>query len=241
MPPFKNNSCEDNFGISDDNKLSPRPAAQVPRPLPGGEGSHCGTAPTELLEPLTAATPVDFERMDAETAAKAVAGVSPSQLIALECLLAGQNMIDSAMAAGVDRSTLRRWLKSDFNFQAAVNRGRRDLQENFMHRLERLNVDAATCVGRAVHEGDVKTALEVLKRLGALAKTTVGSDDPAVLQSETESHARRHAHTAKLAAIRRAKALTGAKMGLAMTRSALRHQVEDDERDRRRQASRTVQ
>jgi hypothetical protein len=193
----------------------------------------------EPLEPQTA-TPFDPQQMAAETAAKAVPGVSPSQLIALECLLAGQNMIDSALAAGVDRSTLHRWLRNDFNFQAALNRGRRDLQENFSHRLDRLNIDAAACVGRAVHEGDVKAALEVLKRLGTLAKSAVGSDDPAVLQSQTESEARRHARRAKLAAIQQAEAVTGAKLGLAMQRGVLRRQISDNETDRRRQARRTV-
>jgi hypothetical protein len=194
----------------------------------------------EPLEPQAAATPYDPQQMDAETAAKAVPGVSPSQLIALECLLAGQSMTDSSLAAGVDRSTLHRWLRNDFNFQAALNRGRRDIPENFMHRLDRLNIDAAACVGQAVHEGDVKAALEVLKRLGTLTKKAVGSDDPAVLQSETESKASRHARRAKLAAIRQAKEVTGAKLGLAMQRSAMRHQIQDDEADRRRQARRTV-
>ncbi len=195
----------------------------------------------EPLEPETAATPFDPQEMDAETAAKAVPGVSPNQLIALECLLAGQSMIDSAMAAGVDRSTLHRWLRHDFNFQAGLNRGRRDLQENFMHRLDRLNIDAAACVGRAVHEGDVKTALEVLKRLGTLTKTAVGSDDPAVLQSETQSNARRHSRGEKLAAIRQAEAVTGAKLGLAMQRGVLRRQIQDNEADRRRQARRAAE
>ena len=45
----------------------------------------------EPLEPLSAAAPYDPRQMDAETVAKAVPGVSPSQLIALECLLAGQH------------------------------------------------------------------------------------------------------------------------------------------------------
>ena len=71
----------------------------------------------EPLEPLSA-TPYDPKQMAAETAAKAMPGLSPTQLIALECLLAGQSMIDSAAAAGVDRSTLHRWLRNDFNFQA---------------------------------------------------------------------------------------------------------------------------
>ncbi len=141
----------------------------------------------------------------------------------------------------MNRSTLHRWLRNDFNFQAGLNRGRRDLQENFMHRLERLNIDSAACVGRAVHEGDVKTALEVLKRLGTLAKTAIGSDDPAVLQSETESNARRHARGEKLASIRQAEAVTGAKLGLAMQRGVLRRQIRDNEADRRRQARRAVE
>jgi transposase-like protein len=45
--------------------------------------------------------------------------LSPCQLAALEALLAGKTVTDAAAAAGVDRSTLHAWLKTDFPFQAA--------------------------------------------------------------------------------------------------------------------------
>ena len=111
----------------------------------------------------------------------------PPQIAALEALLAGANVTDAAAAAGVDRSTLHNWLRKHFAFQAALNAGRKDLRQAIAHRLERLANDATECVGKAVREGDVKAALEIVKRMDVLALRYLGSDDAAELESnETE-------------------------------------------------------
>ena len=44
---------------------------------------------------------------------KAQPGLSPAQLIAVETLLAGHAIVDSAIAAHVSRSTLHEWLRKD--------------------------------------------------------------------------------------------------------------------------------
>jgi hypothetical protein len=73
-------------------------------------------------------------------------------------------------------------------FQAALNRGRRDLRQAIVHRLERLANDATECVGKAVRDGDVKAALEIVKRLDVFAGRHLGSDDLAELQVEKAEH-----------------------------------------------------
>jgi transposase-like protein len=100
------------------------------------------------------------------------------QITALEALLAGSSVTDAAAAAGVDRSTLHNWLRKNIAFQAALNAGRKDLRRAIAHRLERLANDATECVGKAVREGDVKAALEIVKRLDVFAPRYLGSDDP---------------------------------------------------------------
>ena len=103
-------------------------------------------------------------------AAKAAArDFFPPQIAALEALLAGSNVTDAAAAAGVDRSTLHNWRRKNFAFQAALNAGRYDLRQAIAHRLERLANNATECVDKAVRGGDVKAALEIVKRLNVVA------------------------------------------------------------------------
>jgi hypothetical protein len=49
-----------------------------------------------------------------------------------------------------------------------------------------VNVD---CLEKAIDQGDVKAALEVLKRLRLFAPGPIGSDDPAELASEAQVEA----------------------------------------------------
>jgi hypothetical protein len=99
---------------------------------------------------------------------------------ALEALLAGQTVTCSAMAAGVDRTTVHGWLKSDFTFRAAYNGGRQELLERMESRLMGLADKAAGVVETALDRGDEKAALAVLKGLGLLdgVRPVIGSDDP---------------------------------------------------------------
>jgi hypothetical protein len=106
------------------------------------------------------------------------AELSTTQIAALDALLSGKTATDAAAAAGIGRRTLYNWLRQDYRFQAALNAGRKDLRQAIAHRLERLANDATECVGKAVREGDVKAALEIVKRLDVLAPRYLGSDDP---------------------------------------------------------------
>ncbi len=112
--------------------------------------------------------------------------LSPQQITALSGLLAGRTAAEAAEKAGVGRTTIYKWLRTDFAFQAALNRYRRDLQQSVTFRLEQLAVDSADCVGRAVRQGDVKAALEILKGLNVLTPSKIGSDDRMVLKIEHE-------------------------------------------------------
>lgn len=115
--------------------------------------------------------------------------LSPTQIAALDALLSGKTATDAAIAAGIGRRTLYDWLRKDFHFQAALNAGRKDLRQAIAHRLEGLANDATECVGKAVRGGDVKAALEIVKRLDFFAPRSLGSDDPDELAvEETERH-----------------------------------------------------
>ena len=105
---------------------------------------------------------------------------------ALDALLSGRTATDAAAAAGVSRTTLYNWLGKDYRFQAALNRGRRDLRQAVACRADQLASEAAECVVQAVRKGDVRAALEILKCANIFAASRIGSDDEAVLRHEDE-------------------------------------------------------
>ena len=139
--------------------------------------------------------------------AEEVSDFSPAQVAVLEALLAGKTATDAAAAAGIGRRTLYNWLRTDFRFQAAVNRGRRELQQAVACRVEQLAADAAECVAKAVRGGDVKAALEILKRTDALAKSKIGSDDELFLEAEEEERQERRDTRLTLAGFHKKKLL----------------------------------
>ena len=51
--------------------------------------------------------------------------ISPKQAAAIDALLGGKPIPEAAAAAGVDRTTVYRWLRADFEFQARLNQERR--------------------------------------------------------------------------------------------------------------------
>jgi hypothetical protein len=123
--------------------------------------------------------------------------LSQAQTAALEALLQGKTVTEAAAAARVDRSTVHAWLREHLPFQAALNRGRREVEDAVVERLARLATDAADCVTRAVRDGNVKAALEVLKTQKLLAPRKIGSDDLELLAEEEEKAANRRKHDLK--------------------------------------------
>jgi hypothetical protein len=106
-------------------------------------------------------------------------------------LLSGKSITEAATTAEVNRTTVHRWLREDFGFQAALNRSRRELRETMQARLMAIAGKAADAVERSIDQGDGKTALSLLKGLGLLPGEPgkIDSDDPAEL---ADAAAERH-------------------------------------------------
>lgn len=64
--------------------------------------------------------------------------LSPEQVKAIEALLTEGNKAAAARVAGVDRSTLYRWMTSDANFQAALEEATAEMLKEFSRGLVRL-------------------------------------------------------------------------------------------------------
>jgi hypothetical protein len=116
------------------------------------------------------------------------ANLTPAHEKALAALLEGKTILEAAATADVNRATLHRWLKDDLEFQAAYNRGRRELHDTMQARLLGMAGKAAGTVEKAIQDGDVKAALALLKGLGLLSGDSpkIGSGDPADLESEAK-------------------------------------------------------
>ncbi len=84
------------------------------------------------------------------------------QIAALDALLSGKSVTDAAAAAGISRRMLYYWLRDNCRFQAALNRGRREMRQAVSSRVEQIAADAAECVARAVREGNVHAAMQIL-------------------------------------------------------------------------------
>ena len=118
------------------------------------------------------------------------ATLSPVQEKALAAILAGKSVTDAAVAVNIDRATLHRWLRQDFEFQARLNAGRRELRDGLQARLLHLADEAAAVVESAINKRhDTKTARVLLRGLGLLPGelARIDSDDAGELRDE---HAR---------------------------------------------------
>ncbi len=93
------------------------------------------------------------------------AAITPQMELAIDRLMAGDTVIAAAAAAGVDRTTIHRWRREHWGFQAELNRRRRDLHEQLYHRLVGLAERAVDNVANAVNHGDLKASRWLLDRL----------------------------------------------------------------------------
>ena len=122
----------------------------------------------------------------------ASADLPPQQSRALAALLGGATITAVADSAGVDRTTVHRWLRADPDFQAAYNAVKRDLRREVEASIERAVQRAIETVCAAIEQGDVRAALAILKGAGVLGSysSEIGPEDPTEVEEEAELAAR---------------------------------------------------
>ena len=116
----------------------------------------------------------------------------PQQTRALAALLGGATITAVAAAAGVDRTTIHRWLRDDPGFQAAYNAVKRDLRREVEASIERVVIQAMETVCAAIEEGDVRAALAIVRGAGVLGgySAEIGPEAPAGVEEEADLAAR---------------------------------------------------
>jgi AcrR family transcriptional regulator len=107
-----------------------------------------------------------------------LATLGVEQQTALELLLTGKSIAETARSAGVSRVAIYRWLKHDAAFQAAYNQWHDQLQESCRSRLQALTDKATDALEKALEAGDARAALQLLKGMGMIKERMPGPTDP---------------------------------------------------------------
>jgi hypothetical protein len=108
------------------------------------------------------------------------------QMRALKLLETGMSMTAAAESADVDRKTLYRWIKGNPTFAAAYHRWLNEQEDVGRARLAGAVDSAAELVVNAVGNGDVRTAMQLLKHLGMLRPMERRSTDPTEIERRRE-------------------------------------------------------
>jgi hypothetical protein len=106
---------------------------------------------------------------------------------ALEMLVAGTCVAETARTVGVDRTTIYHWLRKDAVFVAAYNEWRETLKASCQARLMAMAERAAGAVERALEAGDAKLGWAVLKEMKLMSGPPAvpsESTDPEVVRRE---------------------------------------------------------
>lgn len=113
--------------------------------------------------------------------------LSDKQTLALSAIVAGRSITDAAIDAGVDRSTVHRWLKED-DFAAELNRARSALRTELNACLWNLAKTALSALSNGIEGGDTRAAFEVCRSLGLLEPRglAVGPETAAALKMKRE-------------------------------------------------------
>jgi hypothetical protein len=112
----------------------------------------------------------------------------PCQEAFLQTYLATGNKTKASEAAGVHRSTPYEWFKSDFRFQAELNRRRRERAEEARLRLFALSGKAIDVISHSLDNDHVGTAWKVLEYFGE-SIGTAGPEDPDELEIQAKTAA----------------------------------------------------
>ena len=129
----------------------------------------------------------DAGALGARVEAVMVRGLRPEQAKALEMMVCGISVAETAREVGVDRTTIYLWLRKDPAFVAAYNEWRETLRASCQARLMAMAERAAGAVEQALERGDAKLGWAVLKEM------KLASEPPAVPSQSTDPEVvRRH-------------------------------------------------
>jgi hypothetical protein len=118
--------------------------------------------------------------------AQSLAPLEGAKLAALELMVSGKSVAETARTSGINRATIFRWLRHDATFRTAYNQWKEELKESCQGRLLALTEKATGAVESALDKGDAKTAMTLLTRLGLIQKQTTECTDEEEVAARAE-------------------------------------------------------
>ena len=117
---------------------------------------------------------------------KQIGRLAADQQNAMELLVMGKTIAETARSAGVSRTTIYHWLRNDPVFQAAYNQWHDQLEEGCRSRLLTLTDKATDAIEKALENGDARAALQLLKGMGMIRHKIVGPTDAEEIRKKSE-------------------------------------------------------
>lgn len=121
---------------------------------------------------------------------KSLHELSATQAIAIEIIDGGGTHLEASEAAGVDRTTVSRWVVKHPAFVAEINRRRRDRAIESGIRIASITATSLRLVEEAITAGDLAIATRWLMRFGP---SLLGSGEHAPLSADEVIEERRRA------------------------------------------------
>jgi hypothetical protein len=150
-------------------------------PVPAAPASPGNVVTTEIITPVAVVTAAEANALL----------LTPPQRAAIIQLTSGATRSAAALAAGVTRTTLYKWLNHDPAFQAAYNAWHKDLITTAQSQLLAASHEAIACVLTAIRRGDARLAWKLLESQGLTKTPKPGSTDVAHLQRQAELELKR--------------------------------------------------
>jgi AcrR family transcriptional regulator len=114
---------------------------------------------------------------DAGEEASVEMSLSTKQQAALELLVAGRSVAETAREVGVARATMFRWLKSDAHFQAAYNRWQHEVQSSCCSRLMAMMDKAVDVIDMSLMTNNASIAMQLLRGMGMIKERAAGATE----------------------------------------------------------------
>jgi AcrR family transcriptional regulator len=132
-----------------------------------------------------------IDRPDAQEQNPLKTHLQGKQQAAIEGMMSGKSVPESAKAAGVNKSTVYRWVKSDPKFMAEYNIWHEELEQQARSRLLDILHKATAAIDAALEAGDSRLAMQLLKGMGVVYKAENRLTDADELRSQDKLDAKR--------------------------------------------------
>src|SRR4051794_35441499 len=126
--------------------------------------------------------PVEFKVADHSD--RKLLSLRTRQYLAFLAVTGGKSIAAAAREAGVNRTTVHRWIKDDPNFKSALARQSEEQMAAAREQLKNSVEPAARVINQAVRQGNMTAAMQVLKNVGLMgAQTQTQPSSKAVVSS----------------------------------------------------------